>query len=47
MNNLNNEEIKKICLSIMNAQDSEEVIEILKLFILLLNFLIFLNLPPF
>ena len=30
MNNLNNEEIKKLCLSIMNAQDCEEVVEILK-----------------
>ncbi len=30
MNNFNNEEIKKLCLSIMNAQDSEEVVKILK-----------------
>ena len=30
MNDLNNEEIKKLCLSIMNAQDSKEVVEILK-----------------
>ena len=29
-NKVNNQEIKNLCLSIMKAQDSEEVVEILK-----------------